>query len=839
MISTPWVLPAKEILKLLKSSERGLSNGEAAKRLHEYGTNEIAKKEKRHGFEIFISQFRNPLVLLLIVSAIIAYLLGEKIDSLVIIAIVLLNSLLGFFQEYKAERTLRILRKYVTLKSKVIRHGEKIEIDAKEIVPGDIVYLNIGDVIPADIRLIKVDELSTDEASLTGESLPVAKITEVVTAKSAIPQYLQNMAFMGTAVASGYGYGVVIATGSETFFGKTAAYLKQEPETDFQKNIRIFSNFLLKVVLVMTAFVFGANAILGKPVIDSFLFALALAVGITPEVLPIIMTISLSNGALKMAKKNVIMKKLTAVEDFGNIDTLCCDKTGTITEGIITLEEYITLDRRKDEKILLYGLLCNNKNNPIDKAILEHKESKKLTSAFKKYTIVDENEFDFERRRMSVIAKTKQEKTLFVKGAAESVLSVCTSALIEGKKNELSPALLSKFRKEIEQYNFDGYRVIALAEKPTQKTETTKVDEKDMILLGFMLFLDPPKKDVKDALKTLQELGINIKILSGDHPLVTQKICNEVGLKIEGNKVIAGTDLEKLSDAEFEKYSNKYNIFARVTPEQKYRIVSYLNKEGHIVGFLGDGVNDAPALKAADIGISVDSAAPIAKEAADIILLKKSLKVLADGIIEGRKTFENITKYILNTISANYGNMFTVAISSLFLKFIPLLPSQILFINFLTDIPYLTVSTDHVDKLSLVKPKRWNFKLITNFMIYFGLISSAFDLTLIITLILLKTQTAQFRTAWFIESTLSEIIIIFALRTTLPFFKSKPSKWLILSSFFAVLLAVGITYTTVGKTLFEFTNTPFPVIALIGFILLSYFIIIEITKKHFFKKFQI
>jgi len=845
-----WAAQAKEVFSCLETSEAGLSSVEADKRLIEQGPNSVVEKEHRHGLHILIAQFKNPLVLVLIAAAIISFFLKERLDGIVIVSIVLLNAGLGFFMEYRAEKTLRELKKYVTIKAKVLRDGEIVELDARNIVPGDIVHLNIGDIIPADIRLINVEEMSTDESSLTGESMPVIKDVTTVSEKHSLPQYLTNVAFTGTSVASGTGYGVVIATGKNTFFGKTAMSIKRPaPEADFQKGIRKFGNFLLKVILAMTVFIFIANTILGRDVFDSFLFAIALAVGITPEVLPIIMTITLSNGAMKMAREKVIVKRLVTVEDLGNIDTLCCDKTGTLTEGNLSLMDYVDAEGKADERMVLYGLLCttakggkakHSMDSPIDKAIWQSRKAAHFATELKKCPVIDENEFDFERKRMSVVARIKNRNFLIAKGAPDSIIKVCSSMEHAGKEKKLTKAMIAKALALVSEYENNGYRVIALASKPTNKDETVRADEKNMTLIGFLLFLDPPKKTAKESLDLLKKLGVDIKVISGDSPIVTRKICTEVGLKIFEGRVIIGEELDKLSDKEFEYYSHKYTVFARVTPEQKRRIVASLNKEGHIVGFLGDGINDAPALKSADVGVSVDSASGIAKEAADVILLKKSLNVLAHGITEGRRTFGNITKYILNTISANYGNMFTVAISSIFMKYIPLLPSQILLNNFISDVPNLAISTDNVDEEFLKKPKRWNIKMISKFMVFFGLISTFFDLALIIPLLfILKVNPELFRTAWFVESVFSEIIIVFAIRSRMPFFKSKPSNWLIGISLLAMIVASGITYTVLGGKLFEFVAMPASVILLIAGVLVSYFITAELAKRYFFKKFEV
>jgi Mg2+-importing ATPase len=841
-----WAQPVSGVFGCLETSEKGLSSGEAAKRLARFGPNSAVSKGRRHGICIFLSQFRNPMVIILVIAAIIAFFMHERIDVVVILAIVFLTSVLGFVQEYKAERALRALNRLVTARAKVLRDGEIVEVDAKFLVPGDIVHLNIGDIIPADIRLVNVEEMSTDESSLTGESVPVIKDVKIVPGSHSLPQYLTNVAFAGTSVSSGLGYGVVIATGRNSFFGRTAALVKKAPhEADFQKNMHKFSNFLLKVIVIMTAFVFVANAVLGRGFFDSFLFALALAVGITPEILPVITTIALSNGALRMAKDRVIVKRLVSVEDLGNIDTLCCDKTGTLTEGTLTLMEYICVDGRHDDKLVLYGLLCSaakggmgrkSLGNPLDKAIWNSPKARELEPQLAKFAVVDENEFDFERKRMSVVVKTRKGNLLIAKGAPDSVFRVCSKVLYDSGRKQFSEALRKRLGKVVEDYERSGYRVIAVAEKRINKTETFRADENKLDLVGFLLFLDPPKKTAKDALDTLQKLGVNIKVISGDSPFVTRKICSDVGVKVVDGRVITGEELSVLDAKQFEHYSHNYNVFARVTPEQKYRIVSCLNKEGHIVGFLGDGINDAPALRAADVGISVDSAAGIAKEAADVILLKKSLNVLARGITEGRKTFGNITKYIMNTISANYGNMFTLAISSLFMNFIPLLPSQILLNNLMSDIPNMAISTDRVDAETLKKPKRWDLKLISRFMVYFGLISTFFDLALILPLLFIFHATPEvFRTAWFVESAISEIIIVFAIRTRMPFFRSMPGRWLVLSSLLTIGLTVGITYTLFGAKFFEFVVLPVDVMILMAGVLVCYFITAEIAKRRFFR----
>jgi len=833
-----WALSQKQVFDHFKTTPQGLTLEEAQSRFKTFGPNELPPQQRR-GIHIYLAQFKNPLLFVLLIAAAISFFLAEAVDATVICAIVLLNSVLGFLQEYRAERAVRELAKYITVTAHALRDGELAPIDARELVPGDIVHLSIGDIVPADIRLTSVQDLCTDESSLTGESLPVLKKITTVRKTHSLPHYLHNIAFMGTSVASGTGYGIVIATGQNTFFGKTASAIKQSPPTDFEKNITAFGNFLLKIITAMTLFIFIGNAILGKGLFDSFLFAIALAVGITPEVLPIIITATLSHGALRMAKEKVVTKRLISVEDLGNIDTLCCDKTGTLTEGKISLVNAIDLHGKTSDQTLLFGLLCNASEgrkltgNPIDAALHESKRAAVLSRAISTYTIVSRSPFDFHRKRMSILARQSKQTLLIAKGAPESIIATCTSAIWNGRKTSLTPKLKKTITELITKHERTGHRVIAVATK-----QTTNPAEKNLTLTGLLLLSDPPKKDVKESLATLQKLGIAINILTGDSPIVTRKICTDVGITIKNNTIITGDELETMNDQEIAQTASAYNVYARLTPEQKHRLVRTLCEHGHIVGFLGDGINDAPALKAADVGISVDTGAGIAKEAADIILLKKSLRVLAHGIIEGRKTFGNITKYILNTTSANYGNMFTVAISSLFLPFIPLLPSQILLVNLITDAPLLTIATDNVDEELLKKPKRWSIGLISHFMTTFGLISTAFDLLLISPLIiLLHVHPELLRTSWFVLSALSEILITFSLRTTKPFYKSLPSTLLVIMSTLMILFTLFIPHTQLGAAYFSFVPLTPPIIPLlIGILVIAQFITAELVKRWFFKK---
>ncbi len=836
--------PLPELMAKLGTGEKGLGHPEALLRFAEHGRNEIPTGGKRHALHILTSQFSNALILILIAAAAISFLLGEAIEAAVILAIVLFNALLGFVQEYRAERALEELKGFLTMKAKVMREGEVIEVDSRYLVPGDVVYLNIGDIVPADMRLVWCEDFAVDESALTGESVPAlknpAERSDIIFS-GLQPQAIRNSAFMGTVVASGEAHCIVVATGKATFFGRAASLLeKEEPSSEFERSIRQFSAFLLKITVFMTAFIFAANYFLGKGVLDSFVFAIALAVGITPEVLPVVMTISLSHGALKMAKKSVVVKRLSAMESLGNIDTLCCDKTGTLTEDSLRLERFENLDGKKDSKVLTYAILCNSAKmtkgkkligRGVDKAILQSGEAKNLMREVERFTVVDVNGFDFGRRRMSVLAREGKSKILIAKGAPDSILAISSHVVVNGKKRKFDSPLIARLRAKAEAWEKGGLLVIAVAEKQVEKATSHKEDETGMALTGFLMFSDPPKPSAGETLRHLQDLGVGVKILSGDSQFVTRKICSDVGLGIAEDKIVSGSELEDLSPQEADDWATRYNVFARLTPEQKHAIVRSLNREGHVVGFLGDGVNDTPALKAADVGISVDSGTDVAKDAADVILLHKSLTAVAAGITEGRKTFSNIMKYITNTVSANYGNMFTVAFSSLFLKFIPLLPSQILLNNFLTDFPMIAVSTDNVDAKALHKPGRWSMSYIRKFMYVFGILSSAFDLLLIVVLIAIFGATeGVFRTSWFMFSALTELVVLFSLRTRLPFYKGRPSRWLLVISGVTALLCVLIPLSTFGKAFFGFEAPQLQVFALMTGLLALYFLVVEFAK---------
>jgi Mg2+-importing ATPase len=844
---TYWAKTSEETFREFSSSESGLDDREIDERLTKYGLNDIPVRKKKSVFSLLLSQLKDVLIIALTAASVISLFTGGVSEAVAILVIVVINISLGLIQEYKSEKSLQALIKYITYRIKVLRSGQVKEVDTKYIVPGDIVFLETGDRVPADLRLIEADELEIDESIVTGESYPAHKISSPILAKDLAPQKMENIAFMGTLTVNGKGKGIVVSTAMASTFGKVVGFLKtEEPETNYQKNIRKFGSFLIKGITIGIIFIFIVNALTGflsnsltaERILESALFSLALAVGIIPESLPIIITIGLSRGARMMSKKGVIVKKLSAIEDLGNMDVFCSDKTGTLTENKITLSDYVDLEGNTSDELLQLASACTSivhaaksvAGNPLDVALMEYAEKKGLNSSVSER--VELIPFDYSRRRMSVVVKRNDKYLLICKGAPESVLQASSRMKLNGRIVPLDPAMAGESAEKLFR---EGFRVISVAERDAEKKlDYSKDEENNLTLLGFLCFKDPLKSTAKESIDQFRKLGVEVKILTGDNPTVAKTIVEEVG--IEAREILVGENIATMDDVQLEKAAEKANVFARLTPEQKSRIVSLLSKHGHVTGFLGDGVNDAPALRCADIGISVDSGVDIAKEAADIILTQPSLEIIAAGIIEGRTTFSNTTKYILNTISANVGNMVTLAIVSVMLDFLPMRPLQILLTNLISDGPLLSISTDNVDEGELTKPRNWNMKLIGRFARFFGGISSVFDfVTIILTLILVGSNIALFRTCWFIESTLSEIMITFAIRTRKRFYKSMPSKILLLSSLVFALLTVFLPYSPLSSVFEFYPPTPFLLSIIFG-ILLLYFIVVEIVKPFFHEK---
>jgi len=832
------------VLEQLESSVNGLTDEQVDVRLRKYGSNEIGRGEIRTVFGILLAQFKNPLIMLLIVASLVSAFVGEVSDAIIIISIILINSVLGFYQEYRSEKALEKLNKYLTFTAQVRRNGERRAVDTRVLVPGDIVLIETGDVVPADIRILEADDLSVEEAALTGESYPVTKISDSIIAEALPIQDMKNISFMGTYVKTGRGEGIVIATGQETYFGKTAQLLKQiRRESRFQKTMTSFGYTLIKVVLASVAALFAINLFLGKNVLDILLFSLALAIGMVPEALPIVITICLSSGALHLASKKVVVKRLVSVEDLGNVDVLCTDKTGTITENMITLEKYIDVNHIEDEKILLYASICNpvrsndQIGNPIDTAIWRFSEKNLDVSSLSEYELLKEIPFNSNRKRNTVFVKKDDSILLITKGAPEILLDLSTYVLNEG---QIVPLIdIEGVKRLYEEYGSRGYRVLAVAYREVEeKTGYSADDERELTFLGYIAFQDPLKETAREAFKLSREMNIEIKILTGDGPHVSKEIARQVGLEISDEEIVLGQEIDKLSDEELSTKLERIMIVSRATPEHKYRIVKALRSTGRVTACLGDGVNDAPALKEADVGIAVDQGTDITKDAADIVLLEKDLKVIVDGIREGRRTFSNIVKYVLYTISGNFGDLYTVGIASIVMPFLPLLPSQLILANFVTDTPVIAVSTDNVEKDELIRPRRWDINFVFKFSGILGVISAAFDALLIILMlnVFRVTDNALFRTALFLEIVLSEILVLFMIRSDKFFLRAEPpSKKLLVAALFGVSLTLAIIYTPLN-VFFDFTVIPLETMLIVGLVTIGYVFVTEIVKLAYYNK---
>jgi len=843
-----WSKKIKQILKELKSTNHGLSTEEAEIRLKKYGHNLQPNLKTTSVFTVLLSQFKSPLIIILIGISIFSLFLGEFLNASIILVMLLINSIIGFTQEYKAIKSLEKLKKYIIFRTKVLRDNQISKINSSKIVKGDIVILNNGDLVPADIRIIETKNLTVNESILTGESNLVQKSNEINTINSDLPQDIKNGLFMGTSITSGYVKGLVIAIGNETFFGKTVQ--KSEEcivPTNFEKNIKKFSNILLLAVTFITITIFITNALLHRGIVNSFLFGVTLALGITPEILPIIITIALSTSAFRLSKKSVVVKRLSSLEDLGNMTVLCTDKTGTITEGKLQLIDHINIDGIKDEKTLLFSLICNFKNpktnnkileNPIDITIWDSDFSQKLIEEVGSYEVIDLSDFDFEKQEMSILVKNNnlsKSNIFIVKGSSESIIKFSNFIYRNGHEEDITPQIRVKFKEIILNFENKGYRTIAVAYKYTDKQKLNDENLEKLTFLGFLHFIDPPKKSLKETFDLLEKLNIKLKIITGDSPIITKEICKEAGFEIIENKIITGKEIENLPNEAMKKTVNKYNTFARITPEQKLKIINSLKEIHHVVGYLGDGINDIGALKVSDVGISVDTGSDVAKDTSDIILLKKDLRILTDGVIEGRKTFNNTFKFIFNTMSSSFGNVFTIAISSMYLKFMPLLPSQVLFIDTLSDFQHLTISSDNVDEEFLARPSKWDNKFLLKFMMIFGPISAIYDFLLITIMTKLNYSPESFRTTWVVESILTELAATFSVRTMRTFYKSKPSKTILTFSFLILILTILSPFLYFTHDIFSFVNLDLKSIYLIFILILAYLITMEIVKKYFYK----
>ena len=834
-----WSLGTDQLLFTLKTSNKGLSQAEAEGRLKQYGLNALEEQHKVNAFGLFLNQFKSPLVLILIGAAIISILVGEWTDASIVLAVVLGSTILGFAQEYNASNAVEKLRSQVKINSNVLRDGQMRVLPSEQIAPGDIVQLSAGSMIPADGILLDATDLFVNQAVLTGETFPAEKKAGAVPAKASLAERT-NCVFMGTSATSGTAQLLIVQTGKATVFGQIAERLSlRQPETEFERGVRRFGYLLTWVMLVMVIIVLSINIFLAKPPIDSLLFALALAVGLTPELLPAIISITLAQGAQKMAKRGVIVRRLNSIENFGSMDVLCTDKTGTLTEGVVRLDGAFDVVGQPSQSVLRYAYLNSHYQtglaNPLDEAINASAEKAGLQVGTDKK--VNEIPYDFIRKRLSVITSDAAGKdTLITKGALEQILSICINVQSDNNARPLDDAARADIEQRYSDWSGKGFRVLGVATKQidNQSSSYSRSDEKDLTFAGFLLFFDPPKTGVQEVIADLAKRGVQLKIITGDNQKVARHVAETVGLTLSG--VLTGSQLNGMRDEALWHSAEQTTLFAEVDPNQKERIIHALQKTKHVVGYMGDGINDAPALYAADVGISVDTAVDVAKEAADFVLLKQDLGILKDGIDEGRKTFANTLKYILTTISANFGNMFSMAGASLLLSFLPMLASQVLLENFLSDIPLTTIAGDNVDPEWVEKPVRWNNNFIRDYMILFGVVSSVFDfLTFGVLLLLFHASPVEFRTGWFIESLLTELVIALVVRTRHLFFRSRPGKLLLVSTLIFIVITLVIPYLPFNS-LFGFIPLPAPLmLAVIGLTAL-YVIVTEIAKNYFYAR---
>lgn len=821
-----WSLPVSDVLTATSSAKNGLSASEAAARLARYGENVLTSERHTTIFERFVTKLVNPLIVLLLVAAGISAATRQTSDFFIILVITVVSICLDVYQESAADLAADKLKKRVSLTATVLRSGTAEDIPLKHVVVGDVIRVGIGDIIPADARLISSRDLLVDQSTLTGESYPQEKFSDARVEASAEVGERTNMLFMGTNVISGEGFAVIIGTGARTELGKISGHLvAPRPQTDFERGINAFGLLLMRTAIVVSLFVFGMHIILGHDLLSSMLFVLALAIGFAPELLPMVITINLSRGALRMAGRGVIVKRLASIENFGSMDILATDKTGTLTENKIVLERYEDPSGAKSEKVLQYGYLSSvfqsGFRGPMEDAILAHKEAH--LHGFARIGVIP---FDFYRKRVSVAVVKGTTRLLITKGAPEEIF----------KLSKLTPAARTKLMDRVAAYGNDGLRVLGVGYKtiPANKKDFSAEDEQGLTFLGYMAFLDPAKKTALSSVKRLTDHNIIVKILTGDNEVVTQKICRDIGLTVMG--VLRGEEIENMSDVHLAHRVETTTIFARLNPDLKVRVIAALRKNGHVVGYMGDGINDAPSIRAADVGISVNNATDVAKLSADIILLHKDLHVLMDGVHEGRVTFANVMKYLKMNISSDFGNMVSVAIASVFLPFLPILPVQVLLNDLLYDMSQLTLASDGVEERYLTRPRRWDVRGIRRFMVVFGPASSVFDLvTFGILLYVFHANPMFFQTGWFLESIITQTLIIFSIRTPAsPFYRSRPSKLFALSLFAVVAVALALPYSPVA-VYFTFVKMPAVYYVLLGGLLASYFMLVEGLKLWFYR----
>jgi len=859
------------LLRQLDSHANGLSDAQAeAVRAH-VGLNEVEHEKPLPWWTHLWYCYKNPFNLLLTLLAVISYLTEDMKATVVISAMVVLSTLLRFWQEAKSNKAADALKAMVSNTATVIRRdpsedaapvfeqyygtrlhvkdARRIELPIKLLVPGDVIVLSAGDMIPADCRVLTAKDLFVAQAAMTGESMPVEKFASQRAAAAINPLELDNILFMGTNVVSGSATAVVLGTGNATYFGALASRVTatDRAPTAFQAGVNKVSWLLIRFMFVMTPLVLFINGFTKGDWMEALLFALSIAVGLTPEMLPMIVTSTLAKGAVILSRKKVIVKRLDAIQNFGAMDVLCTDKTGTLTQDKIFLARHVDVWGEESDEVLEMAYLNSyyqtGLKNLLDVAVLEHADVHQELKPGTNYRKVDEIPFDFIRRRMSVVVSEREDHhELITKGAVDEILSVCTRVRHGDAIEPLTPELLARIREVTAELNEEGLRVVAVAAKEVPPARETYgvADESELTLIGYVAFLDPPKESTAPAIKALAEHGVAVKVLTGDNELVTAKICREVDLEQQG--VLLGGDIERMSDKELAEAVESHNVFAKLTPSHKERIVRLLKANGHVVGFMGDGINDAPALRTADIGISVDTAVDIAKEAADIILLEKSLMVLEEGVLEGRRTFANMLKYIKMTASSNFGNMFSVLVASAFIPFLPMLPMQLLVLNLLYDISQIAIPFDNVDEELLKKPQRWQPEELGRFMIYFGPVSSIFDITTYVMMWFVfgantPEQQTLFQSGWFIESLMTQTLVVHMIRTQkIPFLQSRPGTPLLVTT--TLIMAIGI-FLPMGPLAHYFKLQALPALyfPLLAATLFCYMVLTQLMKNHYKRRF--
>ena len=843
-----------DLLKQLSSSANGLSSEAAAQILEEAGPNTVAAGQRQSFVMDLLHRCRNPLVVQLFIIAAVSYLMGDLRSTLVVGGMVVLSVFLSFIQETRSTRAVEKLQKMVKTTVSVLRDGKEVEVPLEEIVPGDVVILAAGSLIPADLRILSAKDFFVTQSALTGESMPVEKNADANQPASRTPFEFSHACFMGSNVLSGSARGVVLASGARTHFGAIAQKLLARREaTSFDKGVRDFTWLMIRFMVVMVTLTFFIVGLTKGKWGEALMFALSVAVGLTPEMLPMIITVCLSKGALMMARKKVIVKHLHAIQNFGAMDVLCTDKTGTLTQDHVVLERYVDVTNRSSEDVLRYAYMNSfyqtGLRNLLDRAILAHSELDVERNCRK----VDEIPFDFKRRRMSVVIDYEDRHVLICKGAVEEVIGVCNNYQVDDDINPLIRLIRDDLMDEYRSLSAEGYRVLAIAYREFDRSKPifSVADESELILLGYIAFFDPPKDTSARAIEALSRSGVAVKILTGDNELVTRKVCQDVAMPI--TKIVTGPQLAALDEAGFGRAVEECNVLARLTPDQKEKVIKTLRAQGRVVGFMGDGINDVLAMKAADVGISVDTAVDVAKESADIILLEKSLLVLEDGIMEGRKVFGNIVKYIKMGASSNFGNMFSVVGGAYFLPFLPMAPIQVLVNNLLYDASQVGIPLDNVDEEYLAKPRRWNIRSIRNFMVFIGPMSSIFDYATYFLMLYFfgcaafsaaGTSAAEkihleqlFHTGWFVESLLTQTLIVHIIRTyRIPFLQSRPSKPMLFATLAIMAAGLWLPFSPLGK-LFDLVPLPLSYFGWLTGFLVAYSLLTHAMKMWFARRF--